>query len=148
MSLLLVLIELLLVLSAHLKPLLISVSQLMVYRFQEKCSGATKYSSAMACLAKDREGLLAFYDYLAEHWVPIRTTNPIESTFTTVRLRNKRSRSCSFRATTLKMVFKLLQRAQKRWKWIKGFSKLELVVNNVEFQDGVPLTDQLDRNAA
>ncbi|WP_311951021.1 IS256 family transposase, partial [Halomonas piscis] len=88
-----------------------------------------KYPKAMACLAKDREELLAFYDYPAEHWVHIRTTNPIESTFATVRLRSKRSRNCGSRVTTLAMVFKLLQSAEKRWKRIKGFSKLELVVN-------------------
>lgn len=107
-----------------------------------------KYPRAMECLAKDREELLAFYDYPAEHWVHIRTTNPIESTFATVRLRSKRSRNCGSRATTLAMVFKLLQSAQKRWKRIKGFNKLELVVNNVQFKDGEPLTDQSDRAAA
>ena len=107
-----------------------------------------KYPRAMECLAKDREELLAFYDYPAEHWVHIRTTNPIESTFATVRLRSKRSRNCGSRATTLAMVFKLLQSAQKRWKRIKGFNKLELVVNNVQFKDGEPLTDQSDRTAA
>ncbi len=107
-----------------------------------------KYPRAMECLAKDREELLAFYDYPAEHWVHIRTTNPIESTFATVRLRSRRSRNCGSRATTLAMVFKLLQSAQKRWKRIKGFNKLELVVNNVQFKDGEPLTDQSDRAAA
>lgn len=107
-----------------------------------------KYPKAMACLAKDRDELLAFYDYPAEHWVHIRTTNPIESTFATVRLRSKRSRNCGSRATTLAMVFKLLQSAEKRWKRIKGFSKLELVVNNVRFQDGEQVTDQSDRTAA
>jgi transposase-like protein len=107
-----------------------------------------KYPKAMACLAKDRDELLAFYDYPAEHWVHIRTTNPIESTFATVRLRSKRSRNCGSRATTLAMVFKLLQSAEKRWKRIKGFSKLELVVNNVRFQDGEQVNDQSDRTAA
>ena len=92
-----------------------------------------EYPKAMACLTKDREDQLAFYDYSAEHWVPIRTTNPIESTFATVRLRSKQSRSCGSRTTTLAMVFKLLQSAQKRWKRIKGFSKLGLVMNNVKF---------------
>ena len=107
-----------------------------------------KYPKAMECLAKDRNELLAFYDYPAEHWVHIRTTNPIESTFATVRLRSKRSRNCGSRATTLAMVFKLLQSAEKRWKRIKGFRKLELVVNNVRFQDGEQVTDQSDRTAA
>lgn len=100
-----------------------------------------KYPQAMDCLAKDRDELLAFYDFPAEHWVHIRTTNPIESAFATVRLRTKRSRSCGSRGTTLAMVFKLLQSAEKRWKRIKGFKKLELVVNNVKFQDGEQVTD-------
>ncbi|MCG5520325.1 IS256 family transposase, partial [Ectothiorhodospira sp. 9905] len=107
-----------------------------------------KYPKAMACLNKDRDELLAFYDYPAEHWVHIRTTNPIESTFATVRLRTKRSRNCGSRATTLAMVFKLLQSAQKRWRRIKHFQKLELVINNVKFQDGEQVIDQSDRNAA
>jgi transposase-like protein len=107
-----------------------------------------KYPKAMDCLAKDREALLAFYDYPAEHWVHIRTTNPIESTFATVRLRTKRSRNCGSRETTLAMVFKLLQSAQKRWKRIKGFRKLELVVNNVRFRNGEQVVDQEDRVAA
>lgn len=107
-----------------------------------------KYPKAMACLAKDRDELLAFYDYPAEHWVHIRTTNPIESTFATVRLRTKRSRNCGSRATTLAMVFKLLQSAQKRWRRIKHFQKLELVINNVKFQDGEQVIDQSDRSAA
>lgn len=109
---------------------------------------AGKYPQAMDCLGKDRDALLAFYDYPAEHWVHIRTTNPIESTFATVRLRTKRSRNCGSRETTLAMVFKLLQSAQARWKRIKGFRKLELVVNNVQFRDGEEVTDQSDRLAA
>ena len=107
-----------------------------------------KYPKAMERLRKDREALLAFYDFPAEHWVHIRTTNPIESTFATVRLRTRRSRNCGSRDTTLAMVFKLLQSAQKRWKRIKGFRKLDLVINNVPFQDGEQVTDQSDRKAA
>lgn len=107
-----------------------------------------KYPQAMECLGKDRKALLAFYDFPAEHWVHIRTTNPIESTFATVRLRTKRSRNCGSRDTTLSMVFKLLQSAQKRWKRIKGFKKLELIVNNVQFRDGEQVMDQSDRIAA
>lgn len=107
-----------------------------------------KYPQAMDCLRKDRDTLLAFYDYPAEHWVHIRTTNPIESTFATVRLRTKRSRNCASRDTTLAMVFKLLQSAQKRWKRIKGFRKLELVVNNVQFRNGEQVNDQSDSLAA
>jgi transposase-like protein len=107
-----------------------------------------KYSRAMDCLAKDRAALLAFYDFPAEHWVHIRTTNPIESTFATVRLRTDRMRNCGSRETTLTMLFKLLQSAQKGWKRIKGFRKLELVVNNVQFRNGEQVIDQSDRLAA
>ena len=107
-----------------------------------------KYPKAMENLEKDRDELLAFYDFPAIHWIHLRTTNPIESTFATVRLRTKRSRSCGSRDTTLSMVFKLLQSAQKRWKRIKGFDQLKLVVDNVQFQDGIQVDDQSDRNAA
>jgi hypothetical protein len=108
----------------------------------------SKYPGAMERLRKDREELLAFYDFPAEHWVHIRTTNPIESTFSTVRLRTKRARNCGSRETTLAMVYKLLESAQKNWKRIKGFNLLTLVVNNVKFKDGVQVQDQSDRNAA
>jgi len=107
-----------------------------------------KYPKAMDCLAKDRQELLAFYDFPAEHWVHIRTTNPIESTFATVRLRSKRTRNCGSRETTLAMVFKLLESAQNGWRRIQGFRKLELVVNNVPFRDGEAITDQSDRHVA
>lgn len=109
---------------------------------------SAKYPKAMECLAKDKEEMLAFYDFPAEHWSHIRTTNPIESTFATVRLRTKRTRNCGSRETTLAMVFKLLETAQTRWKRIKGFKLLTLVVNNVVFKDGEQLTDQSDRTAA
>ena len=113
-----------------------------VTRFQ------AKYPGAMEKLVKDREELLAFYDFPAEHWVSIRTTNPIESTFSTVRLRTKRARNCGSRETTLAMVYKLLESAQKGWKRLKGFALLTLVVNNVKFQDGVQVEDTSDRSAA
>jgi len=107
-----------------------------------------KYPKAMDCLSKDREELLAFYNFPAAHWIHIRTTNPIESTFATVRLRTKRSRNCGSRDTTLAMVFKLLQSAEKRWKKIKGFNLLTLVVDNVEFKDGIEVSEKSDRVAA
>jgi len=107
-----------------------------------------KYPSAMKCLKKSRKELLAFYDFPAEHWVHIRTTNPIESTFATVRLRTNRTRNCGSRETTLSMVFKLLESAQKRWRRIQGFRLLTLVVNNIKFKDGVKVTNQSAENAA
>lgn len=107
-----------------------------------------KYRKAMDCLEKNREELLAFYDFPAEHWIHIRTTNPIESTFATVRLRTKKTRNCGSRDTTLAMVYKLMQSAEKRWRKIGGFNLLTLVVNNVEFKDGVQISEQSDRKAA
>lgn len=108
----------------------------------------SKYPKAMECLRKDRTELLAFYNFPAEHWVHIRTTNPIESTFATVRLRSKRSKNCGSRDTTLAMVFKLMESAEKRWRKFKGFGKLELVINNVQFKDGEMVKPEEDRVAA
>tara|TARA_R110000868_G_scaffold65823_9_gene196522 strand:- start:1835 stop:2260 length:426 start_codon:yes stop_codon:yes gene_type:complete len=107
-----------------------------------------KYRKAMDCLEKNRDELLAFYNFPAEHWIHIRTTNPIESTFATVRLRTKKTRNCGSRDTTLAMVYKLMQSAEKRWRKISGFNLLTLVVNNVEFKDGVQVNEQSDRKAA
>lgn len=109
---------------------------------------SAKYPKAMECLAKDKEELLAFYDFPAEHWIHIRTTNPIESAFSTVRLRTHKSRNCGSRDTTLAMVFKLMEVAQKRWIKIRGFNLLTLVINNVKFVDGVQVSEQSDRVAA
>mgnify|MGYP006428589973 CR=1 FL=1 len=109
---------------------------------------AVKYPKAMNCLSKDRQELLAFYDFPAEHWVHLRTTNPIESAFATVRLRSKRSKNCGSRDTTLSMVYKLLESAQKRWRKIRGFRLLTLVVNNVQFTNGEKVIEQKNRKAA
>ena len=107
-----------------------------------------KYPKAMDCLIKDKEDLLAFYNFPAEHWVHIRTTNPIESTFATVRLRTDKVRSCGSRETTLSMVYKLLQSAEKRWQRIRGFRLLTEVITGVEFKNGNRVSDQLNRKAA
>lgn len=109
---------------------------------------SAKYPKAMECLQKDRKELLAFYNFPAEHWVHIRTTNPVESTFATVRLRSKRSKNCGSRDTTLAMVFKLMESAQKKWRKIRGFKLLTLVVNNVPFIDGELVETQSDRSVA
>jgi putative transposase len=114
----------------------------MLARFEDK------YPKAMECLAKDRKELLTFYDFPAEHWVHIRTTNPIESAFATVRLRSKRSRNCGSRDTTLMMVFKLLQGAEKKWKKIKGFRRLAEVITGIQFKNGIRVSDQPMRIAA
>src|SRR5690625_1840200 len=107
-----------------------------------------KFPKAMECLAKDREEMLAFYDFPAEHWAHLRTTNPIESTFASVRLRTKKSRNCGSRNTTLAMVVKLRENAQKRWRRIRGFRKRELVINNVRVQEGQQVTDHSNMSAA
>lgn len=109
---------------------------------------SAKYPKAMECLFKDKEEMLAFYDFPAEHWIHIRTTNPIESAFSTVRLRTKKSRNCGSRDTVLAMIFKLMESAQKRWIKIRGFNLLTLVVNNAVFKDGMQVVEQSDRSAA
>ena len=96
-----------------------------------------KYPKATKCLAKDREELLAFYEFPAEHWAHLRTTNPIESTFATVRLRTAKTRGCLSRQTMLTMVFKLCQSAEKGWRRLRGYKLLGEVVRGVQFVDGV-----------
>jgi len=96
-----------------------------------------KYPKATNCLTKDREVLLSFYDFPAEHWIHIRTTNPIESTFSTVRLRTAKVRSCFSSKTVVTMAFKLCQCAQKRWQRLFGYRKLGDVINGIRFIDGV-----------
>ena len=95
-----------------------------------------KYPKATACLEKDETELLAFYDFPAEQWPHLRTTNPIESTFATVRLRTAKTRGCLSRETTLTMVFKLVESAQKRWRRLRGFKHLADVVRGVQFVNG------------
>lgn len=106
-----------------------------------------KYPKATKCLEKDREALLTFYDYPAEHWGHLRTSNPIESVFATVRLRTTKSKNCGSRATTLAMVLKLMETAQKRWQRLRGYSLLADVITGVKFSDGIK-QEQQDRNAA
>jgi transposase-like protein len=96
-----------------------------------------KYPKAAASLVKDREALLAFYDFPAEHWVHIRTTNPIESTFATVRLRTAKTRGCVSRQSMLAMVF-MLAKSAERWRKLKGAERLADVVAGVQFKNGVP----------
>ncbi len=95
-----------------------------------------KYDKAVACLAKDRETLLAFYDFPAEHWRHIRTTNPIESTFATVRHRTKRSKGCLSRDKTRIMVFKLIKAAEKNWLRLRGRNQLPKIIAGIRFTDG------------
>jgi putative transposase len=96
-----------------------------------------KYPKATECLAKDRDVLLAFYDFPAEHWIHLRTTNPIESTFATVRLRHRRTKGSGSRTACLTMVFKLMQSASKRWRLLNGSLLLSEVIAGVQFIDGI-----------
>ena len=96
-----------------------------------------KYPKAAECLTKDRAELLAFYDFPAEHWLHLRTTNPIESTFATVRLRHRRTKGNGSRIACMTMVFKLMQSAQKRWRLLNGSNRLLDVIAGVQFKDGI-----------
>ena len=101
-----------------------------------------KYPQAAVCLEKDREALLAFYDFPAEHWVHLRTTNPIESTFATVRLRTAKTKGCGSPEATLTMVFKLAQGAEGTWRLLNGALLLPEVIAGVKFTDGVKATGE------
>jgi transposase-like protein len=100
-----------------------------------------KYPKAVTCLQKDQEQLLEFYNFPAEQWVHIRTTNPIESTFATVRLRTEKTKGCLSRKTALTMTFKLLQSAEKRWKKLKGSHRSAQIIKGVNFVNGIAQTD-------
>jgi len=106
-----------------------------------------KYPKAALCLQKDREELLAFYDFPAQHWQSIRTSNPIESTFGTIRHRTKRAKGCLSRDGMLHMMFKLGRCAEKTWRRLRGFDYLAKVVTGIQFRDGVEVTD-VDQAAA
>jgi len=96
-----------------------------------------KWDKAVAKLVKDRNALLTFYDFPAEHWKHIRTSNPIESTFATVRHRTKRTKGCLSRKTGLAMAFKLMMSAHKKWRKLDGQNRLPEIIKGVEFRDGV-----------
>ena len=99
-----------------------------------------KYPKATLCLQKDRAELLAFYDFPAQHWQSIRTSNPIESTFATIRHRTKRSKGCLSRDGMLHMMFKLGQCAEKQWRRLRGFDYLAKVITGIRFKDGIEVT--------
>jgi transposase-like protein len=100
-----------------------------------------KYPKAVEKLTKDRDALLAFYDFPAEHWQHVRTTNPIESTFATVRHRTGRTRNCLSRATFLAMAFKLIEAAEQSWRKIRGVDKIEPLLKGIPFKDGTPVIE-------
>ena len=88
-------------------------------------------------MVTDWDALLTFYVYPAEHWKHIRTSNPIESTFATVRHRTKRTKGCLSRTTGLAMAFKLMMSAQKKWRKLDGQNRLPEIIQGIEFRDGI-----------
>ncbi len=108
-------------------------------RFVELYSA--KYPKAAGKLTNDRDELLAFYDFPAEHWQHLRTTNPIESTFATVRHRTTRTRNCVSRATFLGLAFKLIESAEQSWRRIRAPEKIASLLEGIPFKDGLPVTD-------
>jgi transposase-like protein len=109
---------------------------------------AIKYEKAVECLTKVRDALLAFYNFPAEHWKHLRTSNPVESTFATVRHRTVRSKGCLSNKTALAMVFKLAQAAEKHWRRIDGQSQLPKVILGVKFTDGIEVGKEQVQTAA
>ena len=102
-----------------------------------------KYPKAVDCLEKDREPLLAFYDFPAEHWVHLRTTNPIESTFATVRLRHRRTKGSGSRTASLTMIFKLARQAESHWRRLNGSELIVHVIEGKKFRDGIMVQDHV-----
>ena len=105
-------------------------------------SYGAKYPKATECLAKDRAALLAFYDFPAEHWIHIRSSNVIESSFATVRHRTDRTKGCLTRDGMLAMIYKLGQSAERNWRRLRGFEWLAKVVEGVQFRDGIEMNNE------
>jgi len=118
-------------------------AQALVAFAQFEAAFGAKYPKAVECLVKDRETLLAFYDFPAEHWIHIRTSNAIESTFATVRHRTERTRGCLTRDGMLSMIFKLGMSAEKNWRRLRGFRWLAKVIDGVKFRDGIEMQQRV-----
>ena len=117
-----------------------------VETFREKYG--VKYAPAVTCLTKDVDALLAFYDFPAEHWDHLRTSNPVESVFATVRHRTVRTKGALSQKTVKLMVFKLVQAASKTWRRLNGRNQLPKVIDGVKFSDGVAVIDTTKTSAA
>ena len=107
-----------------------------------------KYDKAVECLMKDRDALLAFYDFPAEHWKHLRTTNVIESSFATVRHRTVRSKGCLSNKTALAMIFKLAEAAEKTWRRLNGHNQLPKIILGIKFTDGIEIVRSQAQTAA
>src|SRR4051794_23215227 len=123
-----------------------SAAEAAIDIFAEKYGA--KYARAVECLRKDREALLTFYDFPAEHWDHLRTSNPIESVFATVRHRTVRTKGALSAKTAKFMVFKLVNAAGKTWRRLKGENQLPKVVQGVKFKNGVEVTEMPAHHAA
>jgi putative transposase len=123
-----------------------ATAQAAIATFAEKYR--TKYAKAVSCLIKDRDALLTFYDFPAEHWDHLRTSNPIESVFATVRHRTVRTKGALSQDTARLMVFKLVMAAAKTWRRLKGENQLPKVVQGVTFRNGVEVTNTPAQNVA
>ena len=124
---------------AHLKDIWMAETKAaadVAFNFFVEAYGV-KYDRAVKCLTKDRADLLAFYDFPAEHWKHIRTTNPIESTFATVRHRTTKTKGCLSRQTALAMTHQLMLSAKKKWRKLDGQNRLPEIIEGVEFRDGI-----------
>ena len=106
-----------------------------------------RYGNAVACLIKDRDALLTFFDFPAEHWDHLRTANPIESVFATVRHRTVRTKGALSQKTAKLMVFALVRAASRKWRRLKGANQLPLVVKGIKFTDGIAVDDVANRAA-
>jgi transposase-like protein len=124
---------------AHLHDIWLSATREEAFKALEKfvTTCQAKHPGAVQCLLKDKEQLLAFYDFPAEHWQHLRTTNPIESTFATVQLRSYKTKGPGSGDTGLAMVFKLARQAEKRWRRISGPALLADLIAGAKFTDGV-----------
>ena len=100
-----------------------------------------KYPKATARLARDREQLLAFYDFPAAHWTHLRTTNVIGTAFATIRHRSSRAKGCVTRRTMLSMIYKVGMSAKTSWRRLRGFRQLGKVIEGVKFNDGIEVTE-------
>ncbi len=123
-----------------------ATAEAAIATFAEKYG--TKYEKAVTCLVKDQDALLTFYDFPAEHWDHLRTSNPIESVFATVRHRTVRTKGALSQDTARLMVFKLVMAAAKTWRRLKGENQLPKVVQGVTFRNGVEVTSTPAQSAA
>lgn len=109
---------------------------------------AARYAKAVDCLTRDQDALLTFFDFPAEHWDHLRTANPVESVFATVRHRTVRTKGALSHKTARLMVFKIVMAAPKTWRRLKGENRLPMVIAGVKFTDGLATDANADQNAA